>query len=180
MMATNMTHRALLGSLLLAALALTTTAHAQYMWIDEKGLKQLSDQPPPPSVPANRILKQPRQPGAVQGYALPGADGAAQSTPAPDATAPKAKREPTLAERNAEFAKRRAENQATEQKAAQEAARNSSIAANCESARSNQAGLDSGQRMSQFDKNGQRVFLSDEQRAERAKNNQKILADCPH
>jgi hypothetical protein len=34
--------------------------------------------------------------------------------------------------------------------------------------------------MSQFDKDGQRVFLSDEQRAERAKANQKILADCPH
>ena len=32
--------------------------------------------------------------------------------------------------------------------------------------------------MTEFDQNGQRVFLSDEQRAERSRRNQKILAQC--
>eukprot|EP01034_Spumella_vulgaris_P022678 gene22678-28823_t len=97
---------------------------------------------------------------------------------APDAAESKVKRPPTLAERNAEFAKRKAEAQAAEQKAAQEAARKSEQAANCDSARSNQAAIDSGTRMTEFDKSGQRVFLTDEQRAERSRRNQKILADC--
>ena len=170
--------------LLLALAAPALPSHAQYMWLDEKGMKQLSDQPPPPSVPQNRILKQPRGQGAAApGYA-PAPASAAQSPAAPaegdapDAAESKVKRPPTLAERNAEFAKRKAEAQAAEQKAAQEAARKSEQAANCDSARSNQAAIDSGTRMTEFDQNGQRVFLSDEQRAERSRRNQKILAQC--
>ncbi|KQV80964.1 hypothetical protein ASD15_13845 [Massilia sp. Root351] len=167
-------------SVLLALAALPAWSHAQYMWLDEKGMKQLSDQPPPPSVPQNRILKQP----SGQGAAAPGYGPAAQSPApaaegdAPDAAESKVKRPPTVAERNAEFAKRKAESQAAEQKAAQEAARKAEQAANCDSARSNQAALDSGTRMTEFDKSGQRVFLSDEQRAERSRRNQKILAEC--
>ncbi|CAN7366494.1 DUF4124 domain-containing protein [Pseudoduganella sp. LjRoot289] len=173
---------------LMLALSLPALALAQYMWLDEKGLKQLSDQPPPPSVPQNRILKQPRTPGAAlpahgtsnaaQGAAAeastpaPGADGAAA---APEA---KVKRPPTLADRNADFAKRKTESQAAEQKASEEAARKSEAASNCAAARGDKAALDSGARISQYDKDGQRSFLSDEQRAERSKRNQKILADC--
>jgi hypothetical protein len=152
--------------------ALPALSHAQYMWVNEKGLKQLSDQPPPPSVPQSRILKQPR------GHGAPPAAPAEEAAAAADAADAKVKRPPTLAERNTDFAKRKAESQAAEQKAAQEAARKADQAANCDSARSNQAALDSGARMSEFDKSGQRVFLSDEQRAERSRRNQKILADC--
>lgn len=173
-------------SVLLALAAQPALSHAQYMWLDEKGIKQLSDQPPPPSVPQSRILKQPRGQGAVAG---PGYGSASQASTAAEGEAaetnnpanpaePKVKRPPTLAERNAEFAKRKTETQAAEQKAAQEATRKSEQAANCESARSNQAALDSGSRMTEFDKGGQRVFLTDEQRAERSRRNQKILADC--
>ena len=172
-------------SVLLALAALPALSHAQYMWLDEKGMKQLSDQPPPPSVPQNRILKQPRGQGAAATAYGPAAAAAAQAPAAegePADTAnpaeAKVKRPPTLAERNAEFAKRKAESQAAEQKAAQEAARKAEQAANCDSARSNQAALDSGARMTEFDKGGQRVFLTDEQRAERSRRNQKILADC--
>lgn len=169
--------------LLLALAAPALPSHAQYMWLDEKGMKQLSDQPPPPSVPQNRILKQPR--GQAGPTSIPAGPPTAPAAPAdgaaPDAAdpaQPKAKRPPTLAERNADFAKRKAESQEAEQKAAQEAARKAEQAANCDSARSNQAALDSGTRMTEFDQNGQRVFLSDEQRAERSRRNQKILAQC--
>ena len=165
---------------LMLALGLATLpalSHAQYMWLDEKGLKQLSDQPPPPSVPQSRILKQPRG----QGGALPAAPAAtpvAGDEATPQAPEPKVKRPPTLADRNADFAKRKAESQAAEQKASEESTRKAEIASNCAAARSDKAALDSGSRISQYDKDGQRSFLSDEQRAERSKRNQKIIADC--
>jgi type IV secretory pathway VirB10-like protein len=169
---------------LLALLALPALAQAQYMWLDDKGLKQLSDQPPPPSVPQNRILKQPRGQGgnaalpAAPAAASPTASAATSAEPAPEGAEAKVKRPPTLAERNAEFAKRKAESQAAEQKAAQEAAQQAERSANCDAARSNQAALNSGNRMTEYDKNGERTFLTDEQRAERAKRAQKTLANC--
>lgn len=43
-----------------ALMAFASMAQAQYMWIDDKGLKQFSDRPPPPSVPLKHILKAPR------------------------------------------------------------------------------------------------------------------------
>lgn len=163
------------AALTLALATLPALALAQYMWLDEKGLKQLSDQPPPPSVPQNRILKQPRSQGALPSAASAPAAGGDGTPEAPEA---KVKRPPTLADRNTDFAKRKTESQAAEQKASEEAARKTEAAANCAAARSDKAALDSGTRISQFDKDGQRSFLSDEQRAERSKRNQKILADC--
>ncbi|KQX01676.1 hypothetical protein ASC94_03470 [Massilia sp. Root418] len=167
----------LLLPLLLALAALPMLSHAQYMWLDEKGMKQLSDQPPPPSVPQSRILKQPRGQGMAAPAAGVAASAAAEGT-APEGTEAKVKRPPTLAERNADFAKRKAESQAAEQKAAQEAAQLAERAANCDAARSNQAALDSGIRITEYDKDGQRGFLTDEQRAERARRTQKTLANC--
>jgi hypothetical protein len=70
--------------LLLAAGA----ANAQWSWIDDKGVRQLSDRPPPPGTPASRILKAPRQAGV----------------PAANATASKDEIDPRpLAERKAGF-----------------------------------------------------------------------------
>lgn len=169
-----------IAALMLGLATLPALSQAQYMWLDEKGLKQLSDQPPPPSVPQNRILKQPRGQGAlpVATTATTAQDGAAASESAPEAPEAKVKRPPTLADRNADFAKRKAESQAAEQKASEESTRKAEQASNCAAARADKAALDSGSRISQYGQDGQRSFLSDEQRAERSKRNQKILADC--
>jgi hypothetical protein len=178
-------HCRLLAGVLLAAACAAPVAQAQapYIWIDDKGMKQLSDQPPPPSVPPNRILRQPRNaqvapaPAAVDNPAATAAAPTADS--AKTAADDKAKRPPTLADRNADYNKRQAESAAAAQKAAQEAAQKASEAANCEQARSNQLALDSGIRMSTFDKDGQRTFVTDAQRAERSKQNKAVLAGCP-
>ena len=74
---------------LLAALA--APALAQYVWLDEKGVKQYSDMPPPASVPTNRILK---QPGGSATRNQPGKVETQSPTAAPTAA-------PTLAEQNA-------------------------------------------------------------------------------
>lgn len=152
----------LLGGLLLACCG---PVLAQYIWIDDKGIKQLSDRPPPPSVPYKRILK------------APGKEKLAPPAENEEAPAP-AKPAPGLAERNADFNKRRADAQLANQKAAEEAARKADQLANCEAARNNQRAIDQGLRISSFDKNGERSFLSDEERAAAAKRNQQVLARC--
>ena len=162
--------RAPLLNFLAATLAISLlfpgTAAAQYVWLDEKGTKQFSDMPPPPSVPRSRILKQP---------------GAAPASVPQDASEEKpaaAKAEPTIAEKNAEFRKRKAEQAEKEKKAADEAARAAENAKNCERARDFQRTLDSGERIVRTDKAGERSFLSDEQRAQESRDNRRVLADC--
>ncbi|MCE3264428.1 MAG: hypothetical protein K0R43_3507 [Pseudoduganella sp.] len=150
-----------------ALIACTSLAQAQWIWVNEKGVKQLSDQPPPPGTPAKRILKAPRghvaldmrveQPAAA-------AEGG-EAAPAADAKAPAPK--PTLAERNADFNKRQklaAENAAKE---AEEAQRASEKAKYCSEAKKNIGLLESGVRISEVGNDGERSFLSDENRAKR-------------
>ena len=163
-----MAGRALAAGLLLAASSL---AMAQYIWVDNKGVKQLSDRPPPPDIPEKHILKAPGKP-----LFNPNAPADAEATPAPAES--ETKKAPTLAERNVDFNKRKAEREAAEKKAADEARQKADHAANCDATRQNQLALDQGIRMSSYDKNGERGIMDDQQRAEQARRNQKILADC--
>ncbi|HZW22611.1 DUF4124 domain-containing protein [Noviherbaspirillum sp.] len=158
----------LLAQAALAILIMPATAAAQYVWLDERGTKQFSDMPPPASVPSGRILK---QPGArVQ-------QEQQQDVTEQQASAP-ARAEPTLAEKNAEFRKRRQEQADKEKKAAEEATRVAENARNCERAREYQRTLDSGQRIVRTDSNGERSFLSDEQRAQESAATRRALAGC--
>jgi hypothetical protein len=160
------------GALLLVA----GLSHAQYVWVDEKGIKQFSDRPPPPSTPLRKILKAPGvQFPAIE---LPASGEAPEATPAADAAAPKPKAPPTLAERNAEFRKRGKEQAEREQKTAEEAQRKAEQAENCEAARQNKQQLDSGVRIASTDKNGERSFISDDERAQRTAKTNKVLAGC--
>src|SRR5690606_38465461 len=82
--------------------AFAAGAHAQYVWLNENGRKHYSDMPPPPSVPQERILKQTgRHPSAAPAPAKAGAETG-------EAT-------PNLAERDAEFRRRRLEKAEQEQ-----------------------------------------------------------------
>ena len=167
--------RYLIGVILLAACPI---AIAQYVWIDDKGVKQLSDRPPPPSIPAKRILKAPGKSTFNPNAANQDADGAAPS--AADATAAETGRKstPTLTERNDAFNKRRADATAAERKTAEDAQHKADTAANCEAARQNQRALEQGIRMVNIDKSGERAVMTDQERAEMSKKNQKVLAGC--
>ena len=161
----------LVASLILLALA--SAASAQYVWTDERGVKQFSDQPPPLSVPKSRILKQPG-----------GSASASSTAPSPETEAPAAagnaapKAPLTTAERNADYIKRRTEQAEKDKKAAQEAQIAENKSKNCEKARKYQTNLASGQRMATTDQSGERVFLSDEQRNREMQDTNRILADC--
>ncbi|TFW31385.1 DUF4124 domain-containing protein [Duganella callida] len=144
-------------------------ALAQYVWVDDKGIKHLSDRPPPPNVPDKRILKAPGKPSFN-----PDAVTDLQVEPASPATP----RAPTLAERDADFNQRRTEAAEAQQRAAAEAQRKADTAANCEAARQNQMALDQGLRLSSIDKNGERGYMNEEQREDLRKKTQKVLADC--
>ncbi|WP_295989909.1 DUF4124 domain-containing protein [Rugamonas sp.] len=156
-----------------ALLAVSAHALAQFIWIDDKGIKHLSDQPPPPSVPEQRILKAPGKP-----LFDPNAPPPAPADGETAAAEPKAKAPPTLVERNADYDKRQAEAAKKAKSAGEEAARKASAAANCDGARNNQRALDEGIRLTTYDKDGNRIIMDDAQRSAAATKNQKTLADC--
>lgn len=161
-----MCHQFLIAALLLIVSPL---ASSQYIWVDNRGVKQLSDRPPPPNIPIKRILKAPGKP-AFNPYApLELEPGATPAAPQPS---------PSLAERNADFSKRQREASEKARVSADEAERKAARSANCDAARQNQQALDKGLRLSSIDKNGERGYMNDAQREELRKNTQKVLVDC--
>lgn len=159
-------HRALATILLLGCCSL---AHAQWAWKDQNNRPVYSDQPPPPSVPANRIFKAPRG-------QMPDLRQELNTPPAPAPAAPAKPATPALAERNADFEKRRAAAAEAAAKAAVDQQNAAARTANCATARANQRALDAGGRISRFDEQGQAAFLTDAQRAEEAKRNAAAIA----
>lgn len=158
----------------LALLACTSAAWAQYVWTDERGVKQFSDMPPPASVPKNRILKQPREAASGSG------ETSAAATPSADDSADDsaAKAPLTTAEKNADFIKRRTEQAEKDKKAAQEAQAARDKAKNCENAGNYQRALASGQRIARTGNNGERVYLSDEERNRELQEANRTIGNC--
>lgn len=153
----------------LAALALLSAcagAMAQYVWTDEKGVRQYSDRPPPASVPANRILRGP-------GVAPP--SSAAIPAPAADAATRPA---PSVADRNAEFNKRRAERAEKEKKDAEQEKLAEQKKQNCQRAANYKRSLESGMRMARVNANGEQVILDDAQRAQELQEASRVLESC--
>jgi hypothetical protein len=154
----------LLGAMLLASMV----AHAQYAWIDEKGVRHFSDQPPPTNTPASKILKGPRG-------ATPATDARAPAAPAPSAApAAPAKAAPTLAEREADYQKRRAQGQEDEKKAALAKKEADNRRENCAAATRDQANLASGRRV----RTQQNIVMTEEDKAREQANVTRVLTDC--
>jgi len=149
--------------LLLAAVAVSAPALAQYSWIDDHGTRVFSDRPPPPGTPPSRILKAPRSASAAE----------------PTATAEPAKpTAPTLADRDADFRKRATERDAYERKATEEAQRTADNAAQCAAARRSETALTSGARITDVDDKGERVVVTDDEKARRLAQVRRVLAGC--
>jgi hypothetical protein len=168
-------------SLLVLMLA-CSQAWSQYVWTDEKGVRQYSDRPPPASVPESRIIKG-KSVGSPAAAGAPGANSTMPS-PAPAAstatpTAPTAGTSaPSLGERNAEFNKRRAARAETEKKQAEQDRLAEQKKVNCERAASYKRTLESGARMARIGANGERVFPTEEERANDLREANRSLEDC--
>lgn len=166
-MKTSLTTRLVLSLVFAGA---TAAAHAQYIWLDEHGVKQFSDQPPPSSISKKQILKEPGR--AMRSISDSEPENSDDDSAKAD-TAPK-----TTEEKNADYIKRRAEKADKAKKAAEKAQAEADKAKNCERARQYQNSLASGERISTTGENGEHSFMSDEQRAQDMNENRQILQDC--
>jgi hypothetical protein len=152
-------------------LIMATSAFAQYIWLDDNGSKQYSDRPPPITVPQNRILKVPRGSALV---AQPEPTSAQAGTAASKAaSAPQ-----SIAEKNAEYEKLRLAQAEKDKKEAEKARLAAERTRSCEQARSYQRTLQSGERIARTDKNGERYFISDDQRARESDEARQLVSQC--
>lgn len=146
-----LTH-ALSGALLLASAA----AHAQYAWIDEKGIRHYSDMPPPTSTPDARILKAPH-------VSMP---------------APAAKAGPSLDEREADYRKRHAAADQAEQKMAADQQLAAAKRANCAAAAANKAQIETGRRLRRDAAGGSNDVMTEADKASEIARADAALKDC--
>ena len=137
-------------------------AQAQYMWIDQKGTKQFSDQPPPASVPLKNILKAPRMGALVE---TPGA-----LTVLPDLPGK------STADKEADYRKRKLEKAEADEKASAAASEAAQKKTACEGARARAAQLATGKRMRS--NTPDRAFLDDNARARELAETNAVLAGC--
>ena len=140
-------------ALALATLLMPAAAGAQsiWKWRDANGTLQISDQPPPRTVPDSAILARPGAPGTAS----------AAPAPAPEATASApARRDPQLEARRKEQLAADAAKQA-EAKAQAQARR----AEDCQRVRNHLASLEGGMRIARTNDKGEREFLDDGARA---------------
>lgn len=159
--------------MLLVLVVACGTAQAQWKWRDANGRLQVSDLPPPTSVPDRDILQRPKPPAAGTGSATaiaPAGNAASAPVAAPSAKPLDAELEK---KRKAEEQERAAKTKADEER------RQAQRADNCARARSAAATMESGQRVTRLNEKGEREFLDDRQRAEEARRAREVIsADC--
>ena len=155
-------------AILAILLSMSTAVLAQYVWVDEKGNKQFSDQPPPASVAKNKILKY-----AGRSFDAPSSVDDADSTGSSEP-----KHELTMAEKDLASKKRRDELAAKAKKDAEAANIQAAKADNCKRLKEYKMSLDSGQRIAQFNTAGEKAYLTDEQRSQEQATTNQRMADC--
>ena len=149
-----------------ALLALAGMANAQYVWVDQKGMKQFSDQPPPSSVPLKNILRAPAKPALNDAV-----DDMTRKPAAAAASAPM-----SVVERDADFRKRAKDKADADAKSATAAADQALKKSNCDAARARVADLATGKRIR--DNTPQRAFLDEPARAAKMAEAQQVLSQC--
>jgi len=164
----RLAHTLLLAAVSAAALACSAPAAAQWAWRDATGKMVYSDQPPPKSVPAKDVVRQPTAAPAsrprVTTEAPAEADADAKASQAPAGAAP-VPRAPTVAEREIDSRRRQQQLADAEKKASEEEARKAQTAENCERLRAYQRALEGGHRIARLNAAGEKEILGDAQRA---------------
>jgi hypothetical protein len=160
----NMSKASFIDKCLLVFLLLYSTGSfaALTKWVDAEGKVHYSDQPPPANVKAQTL-----RPTATSDVPANAGDTSAASAPK------------TIAEREAELKKAQQEKQVAAEKAAREQARVDAKKTNCETSQQNLKTLQSDLRLSEVNTEGERVYLSDEQRQKKIeKAKQDIATYC--
>jgi len=161
----------LLAGLVLAAAP--SASWAQYKWKDSRGQVHVSDLPPPREVPDKDILQRPN--ATARKPQVPGSAASAPAAASPASAA--ASRAPVDPELDARRKKAEAEEKARQQ--ADEARQAAARADSCQRARQQLVGLESGQRITRFNAQGERVVLDDAARnAEIDTARRAVASDC--
>lgn len=160
---------------LILTLGFSSTAWAQYVWLNDKGVKQYSDLPPPKSVAKDKIIKSP--------FGKQAAPIATSSEEAKPAAATKSELEKiekpvTLASKSEDYNKRKIAREESEKKAADEKQNKENKEKNCERAKSYKQSLDEGLLIMTRDKTGERVPLDEAQRAKEMDDVKKAIDNC--
>lgn len=188
---------------LIASLGLVfcASALAQYVWLDASGRKVFSDQPPPDSVPAKRVLKDPGKPSSSSSSTTSAASANDYATKSgeDDPTDPKTQAKAAAAEaankasdavkksaerdkikdKDLEAAKKKIDDEAAAKKKEEDAKRDVAKADNCERAKRSKIGLASGVRVAQINAKGEREVMDDAAKAVETKRIEGIIAtDC--
>jgi type IV secretory pathway VirB10-like protein len=168
-------HVTRLLALALVAVGLAAPAVAQWAWKDDNGRTVYSDRPPPPSVKADRIVRQPANTQQVLPSSTASAPAESAARPADTRPAPAAAPR-SVAEQEMEFRKRQQERADAEKKAQEEQTKAAAKAADCERARGYLRSIEEGQRIARTDAAGNREFLDDNQRAAEAERARRSIA----
>ena len=157
-------------ALLALVCSVPIAASAQWMWLDKGGRKVFSDQPPPPDVAPDRVLKQP---------GMRGSPATVPTVAAAPAAAPASLPKPAGKDKALEDRKKQAEAAEADKKKAEEAKVAAARAENCSRAKTSRANYASGVRLSRMNDKGEREILDDSQRAAEMKVLDQVIArDC--
>lgn len=160
----------------------TTTALAQWQWVEKDGRKIFSDRAPPAEIQDKDILKRPA--GAMRGVAAPAstAETAGLARPVTAASAPSLRASaPKLTGKDAELEakKKKADDDEAAKKKAEEDKLAKNKADNCERAKTALATLQSGVRMASVNAKGEREVFDDAKRDAEIKRTQEVIdASC--
>lgn len=160
-------------AVLFATWCVAASALAQWVWLDDHGVKQFTDLAPPASVPQNHILKQPHGSAPLTPKSEESADKSADGASSEATKAPQ-----TTAEKEAEYKKRKKEQAEKEKKDADKTKQQQAMADNCARTKAYLNTLSSGARIANTDSNGERVYLSDDDRAKETAQAQETLSAC--
>jgi hypothetical protein len=159
-----------------AALATTATAHAQWKWRDRSGIVQYSDKPPPSDIPAKDVLERPAaMPAERTAKAAADAPQAAASAAAA-ASAPAAAPAPTTVDPQLAARRKQAEEETAAKRRAEDEKLAGQRADNCQRARAQLRSLEDGMRLVRTNSQGEREVLDDKGRAEETARARSVIA----
>ena len=157
---------------LLAILAASCSAQAQWQWLDKDGRKVFSDRPPPADVPDKNILKHP--PDVVKTPSASGDDAAPDESNGPAPVAKVAGEDKQLQARKKQLADAEAAKQKAEMDRIAQGRADS-----CARARQGKLSYQAGTRITKINANGEREFLSDAEVASELRHVQDVIdSDC--
>jgi hypothetical protein len=162
---------------------LSLGAMAQWQWLDKDGHKVFSDRAPPAGVPEKNILK---RPGSLKSAAIvvnsdvgDAPSGAASAATSGSALTPASA--PKLSGVDKELAekKKKADQAEAAKRKTEEDRISKAKAENCERAKQAKSSLESGMRIGQVNKQGEREIMDDAARAAEGKRIQSVIdSDC--